>query len=114
MNLFPNAWHIARREYLTRVRSRTFVVVTVLLALLGIAVAMLPVVGRLIGGDQTVAIAVHADDGELESTTVATLKLILNAGDGGTTYKVTGATDAAAAASEVRSGRIKGRIGGSP
>lgn len=109
IDLFPNAWHIARREYLTRVRSRSFLIVTILLALVGIGVAMLPIVGRLIGGDQTVAIAVHADDATLQSTTVATLKVILNAGQG-TTFKVTGASDAAAAAADVRSGKLKGLV----
>ena len=31
--LLPNAWHIARREYRQRTQSRTFVIVTVFLAL---------------------------------------------------------------------------------
>jgi ABC-2 type transport system permease protein len=110
IDLFPNAWHVARREYLTRVRSRSFLIVTVLLALVGVGVAMLPIVGRLIGGDQTVAIAVHADDATLQSTTVATLKLILNASEGGTPFKVTGASDVAAAAAEVRAGKLKGLL----
>ncbi len=108
--LFPNAWHIARREYLTRVRTRTFAIVTVLLAVIGIGIAMLPIVGRLIGGDQTTTIAVHAADGKLQSTTVAALRLILNASAKGTPFIVTGADDGDAAAAKVRSGKIKGLL----
>jgi len=110
MSLFPNAWHIARREYLTRVRSRTFVIVTILLGVIGLGVAMLPIASRLIEGDQTIVIAVHSSDAKLESTTAATLKLILNASQDGTTYRVTVADDAAAAAASVRSGKVKGLL----
>ena len=31
-DLFPNAWHVARREYQQRVRTRTFLVVTAILS----------------------------------------------------------------------------------
>ena len=50
-NLFPNAWHIARREYLQRVRSRSFFIVTLVLALVGIGLAMLPLGIRMLEGE---------------------------------------------------------------
>jgi ABC-2 type transport system permease protein len=86
------------------------VIVTVLLAVLGLGMAMLPVVTRLIGGDQATTIAVHAADGKLQSTTVAALRLILNTSANGTAFVVSGADDANAAAAQVRSGKIKGLL----
>jgi ABC-2 type transport system permease protein len=82
-NLFPNAWHVARREYLQRVRSRTFVIVTVILALVGLGIAMLPVIGRLITGDETTTVAVHAADADLRQTTVSAMGLVLSAASEG-------------------------------
>jgi ABC-2 type transport system permease protein len=110
INLFPNAWTIAKREYLQRTRNRTFLIVTVFLALIGLGIALLPVIGRLIVGDDTTKIAVHATDGELQSSTVAALNLILNATDQGATYEVAGADDAAAAEAQVRSGELDGLL----
>ena len=58
--LFPNAWHVARREYLQRVRGRTFVIVTMVLAVAGLAIGLLPVIGRLIEGDATTSVGVYS------------------------------------------------------
>lgn len=110
MDLFPNAWHIARREYLTRVRSRTFLVVTVLLALIGVGIAMLPIVGKLIGGDDTTTVVVHAEDGRLQSTTIAALRLTLDAGQDGNSFEIQAADDAAAARAGVRGGKADGLL----
>ncbi|MFI5258753.1 MAG: ABC transporter permease [Candidatus Limnocylindrales bacterium] len=41
--LFPNAWYIAVREYMSRVRTRSFVIGTVLLAVIAFAAIQLPV-----------------------------------------------------------------------
>ncbi len=109
IDLFPNAWHVARREYLTRVRSRTFAVITVLLALIGFGIAMLPIVGSLIVGDETTKVVVHAADGELESSVVASLTLILG-GEDGAAFDVQPADEEAAARANVRSGALDGLL----
>ncbi len=64
MDLFPNALHVARREYLFRVRGRAFVITTALLALAIVAVTMVPtLLGALgVADPPTVAIDVQADD----------------------------------------------------
>lgn len=110
MDLFPNAWTIARREFTQRVRTKTFLIVTLVLALVGLGFGLLPVIGKLIIGDQVTTIAVHSEDAELQSTTVAALRLILNASDEGATYDITAADDAAAAEAQVRSGDIEGLL----
>ena len=107
--LLPNAWHIARREYRMRTQSRTFVIVTVFLALIGIGIAMVPILGRVIAGDETTTIAVHSTDNQLEGTTATAMTQLLNA-DGKTTYEIKAADDAAAAEAEVRAGKIDGLL----
>ncbi len=108
-SLLPNAWHIARREYRMRTRSRTFVIVTVFLALIGLGIAMLPILGRFIAGDEKTTIAVHSSDAQLQSATAASMAQLLNA-DGKATYEIVAATDAAAAEADVRAGRIEGLL----
>jgi ABC-2 type transport system permease protein len=63
-DLLPNAWHVARREYLTRVRSRTFVVTTGLFTLIGAGGVLLPTVLDAAGADDPpkIAVDVRADD----------------------------------------------------
>ena len=107
--LLPNAWHIARREYRMRTQSRTFVIVTAFLALIGIGIAMVPILGRVIAGDETTTIAVHSTDAQLEGTTATAMTQLLNA-DGKTTYEIKAADDAAAAEAEVRAGKIDGLL----
>src|SRR3989442_4170972 len=80
--LFPNAYHVARREYLTRVRSRTFVVLTAGLALVGLALAVLPLGVRLVGGESPTTVAVFVTARDLTEDPVATLKSILAADSG--------------------------------
>jgi ABC-2 type transport system permease protein len=109
ISLFPNAWHIARREYRQRTRSRMFVIATAFLAVIGLGIAMLPVLGRLITGDQTTTIAVHSSDAQLESATVTSMTQLLNA-DGKATYQIIAADDAAAAEADVRAGKIEGLL----
>ena len=62
--LLPNALHVARREYLFRVRGRAFVITTALLALAVVLLTLLPAILDLIGVDDPpeVAVAVDADD----------------------------------------------------
>jgi ABC-2 type transport system permease protein len=108
-SLLPNAWHIARREYRQRTRSRTFVIVTAFLAIIGIGIALLPILGRLIAGDQTTTIAVHSDDARLESATAISMTHLLNAGGEGK-YEIVAADDAATAEADVRAGKIEGLL----
>jgi ABC-2 type transport system permease protein len=60
--LFPNAWTVAVREFRLRVRSRVFQVVTLILALVGVALALLPVGISALGFDQPASVAVAASD----------------------------------------------------
>ena len=108
-SLLPNAWHIARREYRMRTQSRTFVIVTAFLALIGLGIAMLPVLGRVIAGDETTTIAVHSSDAQLESATATSMAQLLNA-DGKATYEIITADNAAAAEADVRAGTVDGLL----
>ncbi len=110
IGLFPNAWTVARREYRQRVRSRTFVIVTAVLALVGLGIAMLPIAGRLIAGDETTAVAVYSTDAEAESQAVVALGAILDGEGDGTRWEITRAGDAAAAAGRVRDGDLEGLL----
>jgi ABC-2 type transport system permease protein len=107
--LLPNAWHIARREYRQRTQTRTFVIITGFLALIGIGIALLPVLGKLISGDQTTTIAVYSTDAELESATAASLTHLLNA-SGEERYAVQATEDVASAEADVRDGEIDGLL----
>ena len=110
--LFPNAWTIARREYEQRVRSRTFLIVTALLAVLGVGLALLPVAIRAIGGNEPVAVAVYADDPQLarETTTSLTDLLAAAESDGGAGFAITSVASAEAARADVRAGRVDGLL----
>ena len=76
--LFPNAWTVAVREYLQRVRSRTFRIVTGVLVLVGLGIALFPVIAQAIGGKSVTPIGVHADDPTLTTQVVRRY----NAGEG--------------------------------
>jgi ABC-2 type transport system permease protein len=108
-DLLPNAWHIARREYRQRTRNRTFVVITALLAVIGLAISLVPILGRLIAGDETTSIAVYSADAELSSATAAAMTSLLNTGEKAQ-YTIEAVDDAAAATAEVRSGDLDGLL----
>lgn len=108
--LFPNAWTVARREYRQRVQSRTFLIVTAVLALVGLGIALLPIAGRLIAGDETTAVAIHSTDAGAESQAVAALGAILDGGSDGTRWEITAAADPAVAADRVRDGDLDGLL----
>jgi ABC-2 type transport system permease protein len=108
-SLFPNAWHIARREYLQRVASRTFVVVTALLAVLGLAIATVPLLIQLVAGDDVIQLAVHGEDAQVQSAATHSLDQILRAG-GDTTYEVVPTDDAEAARAQVADGDLDGLV----
>ena len=109
-SLLPNAWHIARREYRQRTRNRTFVIITALLAVIGLGIALLPIVGRLIGGDQTTTIAIYSADAELQSSTA---DLHDAPPEHERARRSTGSrpsTTRAAAEAEVRAGKVDGLL----
>lgn len=108
-NLFPNAWHVAVREYLQRVSSRTFRITTVILALVGLGLALLPVGIRLIAGDEAAQIGLEADQGTVQA---ATLQTLLNAGtgEGSNGYQVVPVQDEASGKTQVRDGNLDGLL----
>jgi ABC-2 type transport system permease protein len=76
--LLPNTWLVARREFRERVRSRLFVVSTLLLALLAVGVALTPVLVRVVDRGTTSTIAIVTGDDELASRSISILGGILN------------------------------------
>lgn len=114
MNIFPNALYVARREYLQRVRSRAFVVVTAVLVLIGLGIALSPVIFRLISGDQPQTIAVSLPS-DVPSQTVSQLETTLNAGASASEsdsarYQLTPTSDVNAARIEVKTGKLDGLL----
>jgi ABC-2 type transport system permease protein len=77
--LLPNAWLVAKRELSERVRSRLFVVSTLLLATLAVGTALTPVLVRLVDRGTTSTIAVVTQDDALASRTISIMGGILNA-----------------------------------
>jgi len=76
-SLFPNALHVARREYLFRVRGRAFIITT---ALLGIAVAALtavPTILAAVGIDDPPEIAVSVEADDLSTDPVVAIQALL-------------------------------------
>lgn len=109
MGLFPNAWHVARREYRQRVGSRAFLIVTALLAVAGLTIGMLPVIGRLIEGDATTEIGVYAAERELRATSAGAIGAILAARDDGAEadpYRIEAVDDVDVARQLVRDGEL--------
>ncbi len=105
-----NIWLVARREIAERARSRAFVASTVLLAALGVGVALIPLGVRLAGRATVLGIAVSAAEPGLATTAARTMDTVLNgqAGGGGParTFAFTVYQDATAAASAVADGRL--------
>jgi ABC-2 type transport system permease protein len=105
--LLPNAFHVARREYLVRVRGRAFVITT---ALLGVAVVLLTLVPTILAAvgvadPPQVAVVVEAEDVETDAI-VATVQAALAAPDADPDEQpqVVAEDDAEAAADAVRAG----------
>lgn len=71
MTMLRNIGAIARRDYLARVRSRSFVLLTVLLAVVAFGLGLLPVAIRAVGGEERTAIAVVSEDPRLPATELA-------------------------------------------
>ncbi len=78
--LFPNALHVARREYLVRVRGRAFVITTVLLALSIAAVTLIPTILAAVGAADPAQIAVDVQADNLTSDPVLAIQTALVVG----------------------------------
>lgn len=74
---------VARREFLARVRTRSFIVGTALLIVGVVAIAFVPVIVRAIDRSDGQRIAVWNDAGDLGTDPVATMSALLNAPTGG-------------------------------
>ena len=79
MTAWPNIATVARREYLVRVRSRSFALGTLLLVLGVAVIAFLPVIIRATEGMLAADIAVTSPDAALTTKAAATLDTLLNA-----------------------------------
>ena len=79
MSGIPNMLAIARREFLVRVRTRTFILGTALLVIAVVAVAMLPVIIRYVDRSSPQAIGVWVGTKDITSDPVADLERLLNA-----------------------------------
>jgi ABC-2 type transport system permease protein len=112
MSLFPNALHVARREYLFRVRGRTFIITTLLLALAVAAATMLPTFLGALGVADPPRIAVRDEAGDLavDPTTALETALAPAAGEGAPAVEVVVADDPEAAAEDVRGGELDGLL----
>lgn len=71
MGLFPNAWTVTVREFRLRIDSRIFKVVTLILALVGLGLALLPVGISALGLDQPSSVSVYAASPDAEDGAAA-------------------------------------------
>lgn len=112
--LWPNAGHVARREYLVRVRSRAFVITTALLAIGVVAVTMVPTIFQAIGVDDEaprIALDVRATDLPSDPAVAIRGALVAAGGDvGGEGPNVTATDDPVEAAQAVREGILDGLL----
>ena len=121
-DVFPNALHVARREYLFRVRGRAFKITTALLALAIVALTLVPTILGALGVSDPAHVAVADRAGDIQPDPIVTLQAALIAGadpdaalDGETPElapedrpRVTATDDADAAAAAVRDGELDG------
>jgi ABC-2 type transport system permease protein len=85
MSQLSNIAAVAEREYRVRVRTRSFILGTVLLVVGVVAIAMVPVILRAVeGSGSSQRIAVWTDAADLGADPAATLGALLNAPSGAT------------------------------
>jgi ABC-2 type transport system permease protein len=88
-----NVAAVARREFMVRVRTRSFILGTILLVVAVVAVALLPAIIRYIDRTETQEIAVYVGAGDIATDPVAALEAILNAPTGPSSADPTASTD---------------------
>ncbi|MGZ6269326.1 MAG: ABC transporter permease [Candidatus Limnocylindrales bacterium] len=115
--LFPNALYIARREYLARVRGRSFLISTVFVALLALAMAFAPVVIQYLSQGARTHVAVYSTGAGAPADTMAVLDQSLfgasSVGDSPGTrrqFELSAITDLAAAEAQLRAGKLDGLL----
>ncbi len=79
MTVFANAFAVARREYLIRLRTRSYLVGTLMLVVAVMAIAFAPVIVRAIDRSSQQRIAVHVAATGLVADPVKTLGVLMNA-----------------------------------
>ena len=111
--LLPNAAIVARREYRDRVRSPLYLLSTVILMGLALAVALTPIGIRYLDRQRVDRIVVVADDDRLAAAMIATAQGIMNIAPAGADpetwtapYAFERATDLATAEAELERQRI--------
>lgn len=77
MDLFPNALHVARREYLFRVRGRAFRITTALLAVAVVLVTLVPTILGALGVADPPEVGVHVDAADLTTDPVLAIQAVL-------------------------------------
>jgi ABC-2 type transport system permease protein len=113
-----NVRAVARREYLSRARTRTFRITTVLLVIAALGLALAPILIRWVGqGEGPGRIEVALGDADPKVDVVGQLSALLNAQSGSDTvnagqpdFVVTTTTDLAGARSRVDSGQDVGLL----
>ncbi len=109
MSLLPNALHVARREYLVRVRTRAFRITTAILAVVAAIVVMLPAVLTAIGVDDPARLAVASRTDELPVDPVELVRRTYEDPEEAAEL-VTEVTDVDAARQEVREEALDGLL----
>jgi ABC-2 type transport system permease protein len=112
--LFPNALHVARREYLFRVRGRAFVITTALIAVAVVAVTLIPAVLAAVGvaDPPQIGVDVQVDDLTTDPVTVIQAALLVGGdpsgedGEGADRPRVTRVDDPEEATQDVRDGEM--------
>src|SRR6188508_1319437 len=104
--LFPNLFHVARREYLVRVRGRAFLITTALLAVAVISLMLVPTILAATGVADPPAVAVVDEAGDLpvDAVTVVQGALAPPESDGADQPQVVLEDDPDTAAEAVRAG----------
>jgi ABC-2 type transport system permease protein len=119
-DLLPNALHVARREYLFRVRNRAFRITNVLLALAVALVTMVPTLLAVIGVDEPPHLGVSVQAEDLSADPVTSLRQVLvladqpdpgaEGRDPDAAAEVTRVDDPETAAEQVRDGELDGLL----
>jgi ABC-2 type transport system permease protein len=117
MTSIPNILTVARREFLMRARTRTFLLGTAILVIAVVVVALLPVIIRYVDRSSATEIGVWVGTDDLASDPVADLERILNPSPDGLPteaglpeFTVSRYTDLASARDAVTSGGLSAAL----
>jgi len=115
MSTMSHMTSVARREATVRIRTRTFILGTLLLVLGVVAIAMVPVIVQYVEGSATQRVTVYVGTSDLRADPAPMLRTLLNAtpstGSTGSStstheaYAITTSTDLAAARADATDGR---------